>query len=74
VADPVPEPEPPKRPVLSPDGPRQFQQPHEPRPFWRLESHQYVLVLMVVVLVIMLVMFGVLVSSFFHAAQSSSKG
>jgi hypothetical protein len=76
VADPVPEPEPTVRPVLSPDleqppGPRQFQQPHEHRPFWYLESGQVVMVLMLVVVVIMLVMIGVLVSGFFHAAQST---
>jgi hypothetical protein len=79
VADPVPEPEPTIRPVLStdleqPPGPRQFQQPHEHRPIWRLESNQVVMVLMLVVVLIMVVMLGVLVASFIHAAHSSTKG
>jgi hypothetical protein len=80
VADPVPEPEPPKRPVLSPDPDqiwrpaprRQVRDTSERRPFWRLESAQYVIVIMVVVAVIMLVMFGMLLSTFFHATQSTS--
>lgn len=85
MTEPVPEPagepeppEPPRRPVLSPDpeqtwrpGPRRpVPYQREYRPFWRLESHQYVLLLMAVVAVVMLVMFGLLVSSFFHAVAS----
>lgn len=82
MADPVPEPagepEPPKRPVVSAEleptwrpRPRPVQYLHEQRPFWQLESQQFVLVLMAVVAVVMLVMFGMLVSSFFHAAHSA---
>ena len=78
MADPVPEPAPPERPVLSPEpaqawppGPRRFQQPQEQRPFWHLESSQVVILLMVVVVVIMMVMFGLLVSGFVHAAHSA---
>ena len=79
MADPVPEPESPKRPVLSPDPEqlwrpeprRRARPPERHRPFWRLESSQYVLLLMAIVVVIMLVMFGVLVSSFLHAAHST---
>jgi hypothetical protein len=79
VADPVPEPEPPKRPVLSPDPEqlwrpeprRRGRPPHEQRRFWQRETAEYVLLLMIVVVVIMLVMFGMLVSSFLHVAHST---
>lgn len=84
MAEPVPdqagEPEPLKRPVVSPvldpawqPGPRsRVQQVQEERAFWRLESSQYVLVLMALVAVVMLVMFGMLLLSFYHAAHTSS--
>ena len=79
MADPVAEPEPLKRPVLSPDpeqlwrpeARRRGRAPHEQRRFWQRETAEYVLLVMIVVVVIMLVMFGILVSSFFHAVHSA---
>ena len=85
MAEPVPEPvEPelldsPTRPALSPDpqqawrpGPPRRAEVQEQRPILlRLESRQYVLLLMAIVAVIMLVMLGILVTDFLHAAQSA---
>jgi hypothetical protein len=80
VAEPVPELEPAKRPVLSPDPeqtwrPEQRRRPTYPierRRFWQRETAEYVLLLMVVVALIMLVMFGMLVSNFVHAAHTAN--
>jgi hypothetical protein len=73
VAEPVPAPEPVKRPVLSPDpeqtwrpGPRKPTQFQENRAFWKLETQQYVLLLMAVVVIIGIVMVIVLLSSIVH--------